>query len=239
MSRAPNQSAPCAVEAAPGGVAGAVAGSRWPSVLKLLCVSAAPSNQIARIEQGFSCKLSCKRSRQSLPRGSALHDFAFSVFLCATMVLFAALSAPSDWADSSIVWKVKAPSCESRMLPRGQMSVAQSSNQAHNVLLCMTGMADTLTLPQTAPDTQTAIAVESAASGAAAKALIGEFHGTFKPTRISLGYRLGMAVVFVGIVLLLVVDLGIIILSTYGISYHLTQHSAISTFSAISRSLFI
>jgi len=90
-----------------------------------------------------------------------------------------------------------------------------------------------------APAAEGALADESASASAAAEDLAGEFNGTFKPTQVSLGYRVGMAVVFLGMVLLLAVYLGIIILSTYGIYYHLVEHSEIIRYSANYASVFI
>src|SRR5437870_6291985 len=101
-------------------------------------------------------------------------------------------------------------------------------------------MANSLTLMES-PQLQSA-AVEECdvpASAQAAQQITDEFTGTFEPTEVSLGYRIGLVLVSVAMMLLLAVYIGIIVLSAYAIYYHLTEHSASLDVSSNYVSLFV
>jgi Zn-dependent protease with chaperone function len=66
-----------------------------------------------------------------------------------------------------------------------------------------------------------------------------EFKGTFEPTEISIGYRIGLVAVCIGMALLLAVYVGIIALVAYGVYYHLTAHSAVVSSSGNSTTLLL
>jgi Zn-dependent protease with chaperone function len=64
-------------------------------------------------------------------------------------------------------------------------------------------------------------------------------NGTFGRKDLSLGYRVGLIVVCLGMVLLIGVYLGIIGLAAYGVYYHLTAHSAMVTTGGTVTALFL
>src|SRR5437588_1559892 len=104
-------------------------------------------------------------------------------------------------------------------------------------------MANSLTLIEP-PQLQSAAVEEcdvpaSPASAQSAQQITDEFTGTFEPTEVSLGYRIGLVLVSVAMMLLLAVYVGIIVLSAYAIYYHLTAHSAILDVSSHYVSLFV
>jgi Zn-dependent protease with chaperone function len=68
---------------------------------------------------------------------------------------------------------------------------------------------------------------------------VGTFNGTFEPTRVSTGYKVGLAVVALGMGLLLAVYVGLIVLAAYGVYYHLAYDSEIVRRSASYVSLLV
>jgi Zn-dependent protease with chaperone function len=82
-------------------------------------------------------------------------------------------------------------------------------------------------LLEAAPAAEAMPAAEKSPEAASVEALMGEFKGTFEPTQLSNSYRFGMAVVFAGMLVLLAVYVGIIVLSAYGVYYHLKEDSSI------------
>jgi Zn-dependent protease with chaperone function len=84
-------------------------------------------------------------------------------------------------------------------------------------------MAISMTLQEAPPRVQKAD--EPRTASAPPGVVAEEFHGPFEPTGISLAYRIGLAAVGIGMVLLVAVYVGIIALTAYGVYYHLTSHS--------------
>jgi Zn-dependent protease with chaperone function len=64
------------------------------------------------------------------------------------------------------------------------------------------------------------------------------FSGSFEPTEVSLGYRIGLVVACLGMALLLAVYLGIIVLTAYAVYYHLAYDSGVVELSANYVTLF-
>jgi Zn-dependent protease with chaperone function len=98
-------------------------------------------------------------------------------------------------------------------------------------------MANCLTQSEASPYVQKAD--ESPVNKTPLEASAGEFNGTFEPTPICFGYRIGLVAVCIGMALLLAVYIGIIAVAAYGVYYHLTAHSAVVSSSDNSTTLLI
>jgi Zn-dependent protease with chaperone function len=97
-------------------------------------------------------------------------------------------------------------------------------------------MADSLTLLEALGRLET---TDKPAVTTPLRALPDGFIGAFEPTTTSLGYRLGLVAVCLGMGLLLAAYLGIIVFAAYGVYYHLTAHSAMVSAGGNSTTVFV
>lgn len=104
-------------------------------------------------------------------------------------------------------------------------------------------MANPLTLLEPPPESQTSVAVDLAVKSQPKIKLthdvLSDFSGTFEPTEVSLGYRIGLIVACLGMALLLAVYVGIIGLTAYAVYYHLAYDSAVVEHSTSYVTLFV